>query len=630
MISNKSLRLFCIAALLLRCSLTVGFSQSFVDRVDPPNWWVGMPVDTVQIMVHGIRIGSLEPHIDYPGVKLCRAAREGVSPNYQFLYLHIASDAPAGLMAIEWRDPSDRRGKTVGRTPFELKHRDAYLDSNVRIEGYSPADAICLITPDRFANGDASNDEVEGMTEGVDRSKEDGRHGGDLAGIAMNLDYLDSMGFTAIWLNPVLENNQPQWSYHGYATTNYYRVDPRFGSNAEYKGLAESVRAHGMKLIMDMIMNHCGSEHPWMQDLPTADWINNAGEFAPTTHRRTTLRDPYVAQSDLNAFSDGWFVKEMPDLNQRQPLLADYLIQNTIWWIEFLGLGGIRMDTYPYSDAAFMARWSCEVMAAYPGFNMCGEEWSLNPSVLAYWQVGSQNKDGYVSCLPGLLDFPLHHAFIQCMNEEELWHSNWVRAYEMLGNDYLYPDPSNHLIFPDNHDMSRIHSQLGDDINKTRIALYFFATMRGTPQFYYGTEILMSNTGNDSHGNIRSDFPGGWPGDSISGFTGHGLSEESEAFQGEVRELLQWRKTASAIHGGQLVHFVPEAGSYVYFRFDASQTIMVILNQSKETEALDLARFDEVLKGRRRLRNAFNGEPMLDGKGALMVPGGASWILEVD
>jgi glycosidase len=617
-----------LLALAFIFTSTLGLTQAFVDRIDPPHWWVGMPVDTVQIMVHGSRIAELQPIIDYPGVELSRTARRGVSENYQFLYLHISPDAPAGTLSIEWLNASTERKETLGSIPFELKQREGQSGSIT--QGYSPADAICLITPDRFANGDSSNDEVEGMLERADRSNDQGRHGGDLAGIELHLGYLDSMGFTAVWLNPVLENNQPQWSYHGYATTDYYRVDPRFGTNAEYKELAQAIRDRGMKLIMDMIMNHCGSEHPWMRDLPTSDWINNGAEFTPTTHRRTTLRDPYASQSDVKGFSDGWFVKEMPDLNHRQPLLADYLIQNTIWWIEFLGLGGIRMDTYPYSDAAFMTRWSCEVMAAYPNFNMCGEEWSLSPSTLSYWQAGAKNEDGYASCLPGLLDFPLHNAFIQCMNEQEIWHSNWVRLYEMLGNDYLYAEPADHVIFPDNHDMSRIHTQLGDDINKTRIALYFFATMRGTPQFYYGTEILMSNAGDDSHGNIRSDFPGGWHGDEVNGFSGQELSKESRAFQNEMRQLLQWRKTASAIHIGRLMHFVPEDGTYVYFRFDESQTFMVVLNQSNDSEALDLARFEEVLNGRRSLRNALTGEVIHAGQGDFSVPAWAALVLEVD
>lgn len=574
-------------------------------------------------MVHGDRVGLLNPVIEYAGVRVDRVVR-GDSENYIFLYLSISKEALPGTIAIQWRDPSDRRNRTVGRTAFELKER-----SNRTVVGYSGADAICLITPDRFANGREDNDEVTGMREGLNRENDHGRHGGDVEGIKQHLDYLDEMGFTAIWLNPILENDQPQWSYHGYATTDYYRVDPRFGSNEEYRAMVEAARDRGMKVIMDMIMNHCGSEHPWMADLPTKDWINNGGDYTQTTHRRTTLRDPYASKVDLAGFSDGWFVKEMPDLNQRQPLLADYLIQNTLWWIEYLGLGGIRMDTYPYSDADFMARWSCEVMEAYPDFNVCGEEWSLSPHVLAYWQRDQVNADGYTSCLPGLLDFPLHHAFVQCLTEEETWHSNWVRLYEMLGNDYLYPHPEDHVIFPDNHDMSRIHSQLGDDARKTRLAAYFFATMRGVPQFYYGTEILMSNTGDDSHGNIRSDFPGGWNGDSINAFTGEGLTDQAKSFQEEVRSLLQWRRTATAIHDGELKHYVPEAGCYVYFRYNDDQTFMVILNQSETPETLDLNRFEEVLKGRRRMKLAVSGEPFGSAQ-SIEVPGWSAWVLEVE
>lgn len=603
-----------------------GHTQSFVQHLDPPFWWVDMPVDTLQIMVHGDRVAQLAPVVDYPGVKVARVAH-GDGANYVFIYLHIAPEAQPGTLAIQWRDATDRKGKTIGRTPFELKSRE-----DRPVNGYSAADAIYLITPDRFANGNLANDVDATMLEGINRSDAHGRHGGDIAGIRQHLDYLDAMGFTAIWLNPILENNQPQWSYHGYATTDYYRVDPRFGTNAEYKELVDAARSRGMKVIMDMIMNHCGSEHWWMEELPTADWINNGGVYTQTTHRRTTLRDPYAAEADVAGFADGWFVKEMPDLNQRQPLLADYLIQNTLWWIEYLGLSGIRMDTYPYSDAAFMSDWSCAVMDAYPDLNICGEEWSLNPAVLAYWQRDKVNPDGYASCLPGLLDFPLHHAFMQCLTEEESWHSNWVRLYEMLGNDFLYSHPGDHVIFPDNHDMSRVHTQLGDDVRKTRLAAYFFATTRGIPQFYYGTEILLSNTGDDSHGNIRSDFPGGWAddGDDVNGFVGVGLSEEARAFQAELRSLLNWRRTAQAIHTGTLKHYVPVAGSYVYFRESAGQTIMIVLNQSSEAESLDLNRYDEVLRGRRILRNALTKEAVGTPLGLLVVPGWTPLLLEVN
>jgi glycosidase len=594
---------------------TPSMAQSFIEHLDPPFWWVGMPVDTVQIMVHGDRVAQLAPVVDYPGVQIARVVH-GDGPHYAFLYLAISDMAEPGTLAIQWRDATNRKGKTVGRTPFELKAR-----TERDIQGYDASDAIYLITPDRFANGDPANDEVPGMLEGLNREDDHGRHGGDIAGIRAHLDYIANMGFTAVWLNPILENNQPQWSYHGYATTDYYRVDPRFGTNEAYRELVQDADAKGLKVIMDMIMNHCGSEHWWMKELPTADWINNGGQYTQTTHRRTTLRDPYAVASDVRGFADGWFVEEMPDLNQRQPLLSDYLIQNTIWWIEYLGLSGIRMDTYPYSDADFMARWTCEIMEAYPDFNICGEEWSLNPAVLAYWQAGQQNPDGYVSCLPGLLDFPLHHATMQCLKEEEAWHSDWVRLYEMLGNDFLYPDAYNHVVFPDNHDMSRVHTQLGDDANLTRLAVYFFATTRGIPQFYYGTEILMSNTGDDSHGNIRSDFPGGWIDDDSSAITGMGLTPQSQAFQTEMRALLQWRQQSSAVAKGRLIHFVPEGGAYVYFRDSEDETILVVLNKSEASTALNLDRFDEVLKGRRVLVNALDPTDTSEGQ-ELFIP---SW-----
>ncbi|MDA8696051.1 glycoside hydrolase family 13 protein [Flavobacteriales bacterium] len=598
------------------------WAQSFVDNTDPPFWWTDMPVEGVQLMIHGEDLKKYDIEVDHPGVTV-EKVEHGDSPHYAFVYLKVAESVAPGILELKWLHP-DHPQRAAETTTFELRAR-----SPRKAEGYSGSDAICLITPDRFSNGNPDNDAVSGLTEAPNRSDDHGRHGGDLAGIRNHLEYLSGMGFTAVWLNPLLENNQPQWSYHGYATTDYYRVDPRFGTNAEYQQLADAAQQNGLKLIMDMIMNHCGSEHPWMDDLPTKDWINNSGTFSPTTHRRTTLRDPYATASDLKRFSDGWFVKEMPDLNQRQPLLADYLIQNTIWWVEYLGLSGIRMDTYPYSDADFMTRWTCNLRAAYPHLNICGEEWSLNPAVLAYWQEGQDNPDGYTSCLPGLLDFPLHHAFMQSMNADETWQSNWVNLYEMLGNDFLYPDPFNHIVFPDNHDMSRVHTQLGDDALKTRLAVAFFATTRGIPQFYYGTEILMSNAGDDSHGNIRSDFPGGWAGDTTNGFTGEGLSPEALDFQDFTRRLLHWRQTSSAVHNGTLTHYVPEGEAYVYFRQDSASTVMVVLNQSDSTEVLSLSRFDEVLNGRRTFLDVLDDtRPAVD-QNQLHVPASTAWILEI-
>jgi glycosidase len=510
---------------------------------------------------------------------------------YLFLYLEIAPNSSPGKFIIDFKNS---KGNVRESVSFELLERE---DGSAERKGYDNSDVMYLITPDRFANGNLTNDSVASLSEGVDRTNKWGRHGGDIQGIINNLDYLKDLGFTAVWINPVLENNQKEQSYHGYSTTDFYKVDPRFGSNEEYRGLSKKAGEKGIKLIMDMIMNHCGSGHWWMDDLPSGDWLNSPNEYVKTSHRRTTLRDAYSSQYDKRNFTDGWFVPTMPDLNQRNSQLAKYLIQNTIWWIEFADLSGIRMDTYPYSDKDFMTDWTCSIMQEYPYFNICGEEWSLNPAVLAYWQQGKDNPDGYTSCLPGLLDFPLQNALVKALTEEEKWDAGMINLYDMLSNDFLYVDPFKHVIFPDNHDMSRIYSQLGEDYNLYKLAMVYFTTIRGTPQFYYGTEVLMSNMGDNSHGNIRSDFPGGWQGDKINGFSGKGLTGKQLEAQTFIKKLLNWRKNSKVIHQGKLMHFVPIDGVYVYFRYDENKKVMIVLNKSKEKKGLDLKPFAEMLNG---------------------------------
>ena len=563
------------------------FSQNSIERVEPSFWWAGMNNTQLQIMVYGKNISQLKPQIKYEGISIQKTVSMENS-NYLFIYLNIDKNTVPGDVKIDFINAAN---KTVLTRIYPILKRkiDAAL-----IKGYDNADVMCLITPDRFANGDPNNDNIKSMADSLNRSNKWGRHGGDIQGLINHLDYFKEMGYTAIWLNPILENNQPQESYHGYSTTDFYKVDARFGTNEDYLKLAEKARGKGIKIIMDMIMNHCGSGHWWMNDLPSKNWINNPDQFIPTSHRRTTLRDPYTSEYDRKLFSDGWFVKTMPDLNQRNPEMSTYLIQNTIWWIEYLGLSGIRMDTYPYSDKNFMRDWTCAVMNEYPYFNICGEEWTLNPAILAYWQKGKVNPDGYTSCLPGLLDFPMQNALVKALTEGENWNAGMINLYEMLSNDFLYADPYKHVIFPDNHDMSRIYSQVKDDYSLFKLAMVYFATMRGTPQFYYGTEILMSNTGDNSHGNIRSDFPGGWIGDKVNGFTGEGLTTLQKEAQEFTKRLLNWRKTASTIHHGNLKHFVPQKGVYVYFRYTNNQKIMIVMNKTDKQQQLDLAQFAEM------------------------------------
>ena len=571
-----------------------------IERVEPPFWWQGFEHRELQLLVYGDGIAEFEPSITREGLAISEVKRVS-SPNYLFIYVAIDPEARPGEFDIAFSND----GATLTH-PYTLLERNAdpgYID------GFSAEDVIYLITPDRFANGNPGNDDVEGFDDPPARDEPYGRHGGDIQGVRDNLDYIEDMGFTAVWLNPVLENAMPEASYHGYATTDFYRVDPRFGSNEDYRQLAADMRERGIGLIMDMIANHAGIEHWWMDDLPTADWINNSAKFRETSHARTTHQDPYASDYDKRAFADGWFVRSMPDLNQRNPLLADYLIQNSIWWTEYLGLAGIRQDTYPYPDKQFMSEWTRRIMQEYPDFNIVGEEWSPNPAIVSYWQAGKENHDGYVSYLPSVFDFPLQIALVNVLTADDPpWGSAWTPVYEMLGNDFLYPDPFNLVIFPDNHDMSRIYTQLGEDDDLYRMAIVFNLTMRGIPQIYYGTEIMMSHPGTDSHGVIRSDFPGGWPGDAVNAFTGEGLETNAREAQAFMRKLLQWRKTADVIHSGRLMQFAPVGNVYTYFRYDDEDVVMVVFNRDGSTQTLDTARFAERLGSRQAATDVITGK----------------------
>ncbi|NCB07862.1 MAG: alpha-amlyase, partial [Bacteroidia bacterium] len=395
---------------------------------------------------------------------------------------------------------------------------------------------------------------------------------------------------------PVLENNMTQVSYHGYSTTDFYKVDPRYGTNDEYRELNDELDKRGMKLIMDMIFNHCGSEHWWMDDMPMADWINHYPDYRITSHRRTVNQDPHASEADKKLMTDGWFVPTMPDLNQRNPFLAKYLIQNSIWWIEFVGLEGIRQDTWPYPDKHMMADWTRRVLEEYPGFNIVGEEWSLNPAIVSYWQKGKMNADGYECFLPSLMDFPLQNAAGPALRNPESWDGGLVQLYEALANDFQYPDAGNLVVFPDNHDMSRFLVQVGNDVDLLKMGVAYFLTIRGIPQIYYGTEVLMSHPG-DHHGDIRAEFPGGWNDHPASALTGKGLTSDQKEMQAYVSTLQNWRKNKPVIHSGKLMHFVPENGVYTFFRYNNDETIMVILNKNNSQTLLPTSRFSEIMNG---------------------------------
>ncbi|MDA9199029.1 glycoside hydrolase family 13 protein [Schleiferiaceae bacterium] len=591
-------------------AFAINAQAQVVEKIEPASWWIGMEMNTVEFMVHGKDISQLVAE----STTLEVIKSEGLeSPNYLFVTATVPVDAKVGDHTLVFRNT---KGKKVGRLSVALGLR---ADGSASRKGFSSADFIYLITPDRFRNGDASNDQVKGMLEGPNREFIGGRHGGDLAGIIESLDYFEKMGISSLWLNPVLENNMETYSYHGYAMTDLYNVDPRYGTNEQYKELADKAKEKGIGIIMDQVANHIGSLHPWMSDLPSEDWVNQWPEFTQTNHMKVSRFDPHAAEVDRKQFTDGWFVETMPDLNQRNEKLARYLIQNSIWWVEYLGLHGIRMDTWSYPDKQFLADWTKAILDEYPNFNIVGEEWVSDPSLISYWQAGTTKMDDYTSYLPSVMDFLLQSALIEGLNGESGWRSSMTKVYESLANDYMYSDVNNIMIFPDNHDMSRIYTQLNEDFDKWKMAMALFFTTRGTLQFYYGTEILMSNPGTSDHGVIRSDFPGGWEGDAVNAFTGEGLTAQQKEAQEYIRTLAHLRKKSCALNSGELLHFIPQEEVYVYFRTFEQENIMVVANRNKEGKTIDLARFSQGLKGATSGENLITEEKVDLSRGAIEV-----------
>jgi len=599
-------------------------AQINIERVEPPNWWVDMYHNEVELLIYGDQVADLEVDLDsYDHVSLKEVKRYN-SKNYLFLTLVVGDKAAPGDLTFSFKNG---KGETL-KTSYSLLKREG---DKKNIDGFDASDAIYLITPDRFVNGDPKNDHIQGLKERPDRKFKGGRHGGDIKGIIHSLDYIDNLGFTAVWVNPVLENDMPEYSYHGYSTTDFYKVDPRFGSNEEFKLLCTKAKEKNLKIIMDMIVNHCGLEHWWMKDLPSEDWINQWPEYTGTNHRKTVVLDPYASQLDYKQFFDGWFVPSMPDLNQRNASMARYLIQNTLWWIEYSGISGIRMDTYPYPDMHFMSDWTKAVMTEYPEFNIVGEEWVTRPTIVSYWQKGKENVNGYRSYLKSLMDFPLQNALVTSLNAEKSWTSSWTHVYEELGQDYLYPDPNELVVFPDNHDMSRVFTQVNEDVDLLKMALVYTATIRGIPQIYYGTEILMKNPGTTDHGVIRSDFPGGWKGDKVNAFTGQGLTDDQREVQDFTGKLLNWRRTNETVHHGQLMHFSPQnqRDVYVFCRFDENNKVLVVFNKEEQAVEEGLKQYEELLG------TSISGKDILSGTtfkevSKISIPAKTAMVIELE
>ena len=552
------------------------------------HWWLGMKNKNLQLLVHADNISGCSVSVKEPGL-LLKKIHKTSNPNYLFLDMEIAPMAKAGVYHIKLFDKT--RSQTID---YELKAKSTIAKGGA---GYGPQDVLYLVMPDRFSNGNSANDHVEGTLEQPARNEPFGRHGGDLAGIQNHLDYIKDLGVTTLWINPILENNQPMSSYHGYSITDFYKIDPRYGSLAEYKKLTAACHANGMKMVQDMVANHIGSKHWWMDDLPAADWIHPVGDpFNRSNFRIETVVDPHGSQYDRAKMMDGWFDVHMPDLNQNNSFLGNYLIQNSLWWIAEVGIDGIRMDTYPYNDVNYMSTYCESIRKEFPNFSIVGEVWVDNPALCAYFTKGALNRDGYKAGLPTVTDFPLYFAITKGLMEKGSWENGLQKVYTILSQDFLYKTPGQNLIFLDNHDLSRFYTSQKGDYKRYMQGIGMLLTLRGVPQLYYGSELLMEGDGS-SHPEVRKDFPGGWAGDSINYFKAENRKGKADSAYQYVKKLLAWRKTASAIAAGTFVHYLPFENVYVYFRVHEKQTVMVIVSGNDLPQKLDMKRFASQLKG---------------------------------
>ena len=591
-----------ITLLILLLILLSANAKVKITCIDPTDWYVGMKDPTLQLMVYGEGIRDAQVSTDYPNARIDSLVRLD-SPNYLLVYMNLQGAQP-GEMKLQFSLNGQRTTEK-----YVLRSRTKAAEKRV---GFSNADVLYLLMPDRFANGDMRNDVVKGMRDQCcDRSQPSLRHGGDLAGIARHLDYFTQLGVTALWFTPILENNSPsseqkQSCYHGYATTDYYKVDPRFGSNEEYCALIRACHERGLKVVMDMIFNHCGSSHPWQQDTPSSDWFNHPGYGLQTSYKLTPVLDPYAAEVDKEETTDGWFVESMPDLNQRNPHVIRYLIQNSIWWIETADIDGIRMDTYPYADRKAMAEWMKVIDTEYPNFNTVGETWVTEPAYTAAWQKDSRlSKEN--SYLKTVMDFAFFDRLSQAKNEEtDGWWKGFNRIYNSLCYDYLYENPSSVLAFIENHDTDRFLGN-GKDATALKQALALLLTINRIPQLYYGTEVLLNGTKEVTDGNVRRDFPGGFPGDTHDCFTSTGRNTAENGMYEWLSRVLHWRKGNAIITQGSQKQFIPYQGVYVICRQLNGKTVMTVLNGRRSAAELNVRRYTEVIGNHTSARDITTG-----------------------
>jgi len=587
------------------------YSWSFSQNVEvyPSNWWVGMKWNKPQLMLYGTNVQENSFSLSYAGVTLAKVNKVE-NRNYVFLDLTISSTAKPGIIKIKLTKPGGS-----SEIPFELKARRTG-NGTAFAQGVTSRDFVYLLMPDRFSNGDPSNDRMSGMRDqSLNRDNIFDRHGGDFQGIINHLDYLKDLGVTTIWMTPVLENDMPNRTEHGYAFTNHYKIEPRFGGPPMYKKLSDELHKRGMKLIQDAVYNHVGLYHFTVQDPPTKDWLHQWPSFTQTTYKDQTVFDPHAAPSDTKKMVDGWFTRQMPDMNQNNSYVANYLIQHAIWSVEEFGVDGWRIDTYAYNDLPFMNRCNKALMDEYPKLTMFGETWVHGVPNQSYFCQNNYNIP-FKSNLQATTDFQcLFYGIQPAVNENFGWTEGVSKLYTTASQDFVYKDPMREVIFLDNHDLARFYSVVGEDTTKYKMAIAWLLTFRGIPQLYYGDEILMTGFTNPD-GNVRLDFKGGWPGDSVNKFTKEGRTAKEESIFQYLRRFANFRRNSSAIATGKMMQYVPVDGVYVYFRYDDNQTLMCVMNTKDQSATIDLSRFSERIKDFKKAYDVatgamFNLEPTL-------------------
>jgi glycosidase len=605
-----------VLALLAACTLLSGFAPNpefrprsvrdageRVTRVEPLSWWTGMKTP-LQLMVQGDKISNYDVRVEGPGGVTVTRVHRADSPNYLFVDVAVEADARTGTHYLVFS--SDGRDRF--KRPYQIAAR---REGSAARESFSTADVIYLLMPDRFANGDPTNDATPDTAEKPARGEFFGRHGGDIQGITDHLDYIADLGATALWSTPLLMDDEPQGSYHGYACSDYYHIDPRFGTNELYRQMVDEAHRRGLKVIMDIVTNHCGTAHWWMDDLPFEDWVHAFPAYTGTNHLFSANMDPNAAATDLATQESGWFVDSMPDMNLDNPFTLNYFKQWAVWWTEFANLDGLRVDTYPYNEKRPMSEWNAAVLAEYPRLNIVGESWTLSIPQLAYWQGGNPNRDGFDSHLPSIMDFPLREAVVGALpGTSREWNGGMRRVYDCLSHDFVYHDLSKTMIFWANHDTERIGDLLGKSPERLKISMAMLATMRGFAQIFSGDEMMFTSADlSRGHGGLRVDFPGGWPGDAVNLFDPADRTATQAELHDYTRRLFQWRKNKRVVHNGRTMHFLPRDGeSYAYFRYDDGEAVFVFVNNSAEAKTIPWGDYAAIADGPTAGRNVVTGE----------------------